>query len=48
MVANNEEGIRPLDAFYCALRVLYYSLEEAAHLIGVGHGTGGGVLGVFA
>ena len=47
MVVNNEEGIRPLDAFSCALGVLSYSLTEAAHLIGVVHGPGGGVLGVF-
>ena len=48
MVVNNEEGIRPLDAFSCALRVLSYYLEEATHLIGLGHGKIGGVLGVFA
>ena len=48
MVVNNEEVIRPLDAFSCALHVLSYSLAEEARLIGVGHGTGGGVLGVFA
>ena len=48
MVMNNEEGIRPLDTFSGALRVLSYSLAEAAHLIGVGRGPGGGILGVFA
>ena len=47
MVVNNEEGIRPLNAFSCALRVLSYSLEEAAHLIEVVRVIGGGVLGVF-
>ena len=47
MVVDNKEGIRPLDAFSCALRVLSYSLTEAAHLIGVGRGPGGGVLGVL-
>ena len=47
IVVDNEEGIRPLDAFSCALRVISYSLAEAAHLIGVGSGPGGGVLGVF-
>ena len=48
MVVNNKEGIRPLDAFSCDLRVIYYSLSEATHIIGVGRGPGGGVLGVFA
>ena len=48
MLVNNKEGIRPLEAFSCALRVLSYSLAEAAHLIGVGRGPGGGILGVFA
>ena len=47
MVVDNEEGICPLDALSCALRVLSYSLAEAAHLVGVGCGPGGGVLGVF-
>ena len=47
MVVNDEEGIRPLNAFYCALRVPSYSLEEAAHLVGLGLGPGGGVLWVF-
>ena len=47
MVVDKEEGIRPLDAFSCDLRVLSYSLEKAAHIIGVGRGPGGGVLGVF-
>ena len=47
MVVDNEEGIRPLDEFSCALRVLSYSLEEAAHLVGVGRGPDGGVLRVF-
>ena len=47
MVVDSEEGIRPLDAFSYALRILSYSLEEAAHLIGVGRDPGGGVLGVF-
>ena len=47
VVVDNEEGIRPLDAFSCALRVLSYSLTEAAHLIGVGRVPCGGVLGVF-
>ena len=46
-VVENEEGICPLDTFYCALCVLSYSLEKAAHIIGVGRGPGGGVLGVF-
>ena len=46
-VVDNEEGIRPLDAFSCDLRVPSYPLAEAAHLIGVGRGPGGGVLGVF-
>ena len=45
---NNKEVIRPLDAFSCSLRVLSYSLAEAAHLIGVGRGPGGGILRVFA
>ena len=48
MAVNNEEGIVPLNVFSCALRILYYSLAEAAHIIGVGLGPGGGVLGVFA
>ena len=48
MVVNNEEGIRPLDSFSCALCVISYSLAEVVHLIGVGRGTGGGVLGLFA
>ena len=48
MIVNIEEGIRPIDAFSCALRVLSYSLAEADHLIGVGRGPGGGILGVFA
>ena len=48
MLVNNKEGIRPLDAFSCALRVLSYCLAEAAHLIGVGRGPGCDVLGVFA
>ena len=47
MVVNHEEGIRPLNAFYCALRVPSYSLEEAAHLVGLGLGPGGGLLWVF-
>ena len=47
ILVDNEEGIRPLNALFCALRVLPYSLAEAAHIIGVGRGTGGGVLGVF-
>ena len=47
MVVNHEEGIRPLNAFYCALRVPSYSLEEASHLVGLGRGPGGGVLWVF-
>ena len=47
MVVDNEEGICHLDTFSCALRVLSYSLAEAAHLIGVVRGTGGGVLGKF-
>ena len=47
MLVDNKEGISTLDAFSCALRVLSYSLAEAAHLIGVGRGPGGGVLGVF-
>ena len=47
MIVDNEEGICSLDAFYCALHVLSYSLAEAAHLLGVGRGPGGGVLGVF-
>ena len=44
---DNEEGICPLDAFSCDLRVLSYLLTEAAHLIGVGRGQYGGILGVF-
>ena len=48
MVVNNEEGIHSLDAFSCYLRVLTYYLAETDHLIGVGRGTGGGILGVFA
>ena len=47
MVVDNEEGIYPLDSFSCALRVLSYYLKESDHLIGVGRGPGGGVLGVF-
>ena len=47
MVVNNEEGICSLNAFSCALRVLYYYLAEASHLIEEGRGTGGGVIGVF-
>ena len=47
MVVDNEEGICFLDSFYYALRVISYYMVEAAHLIGVGHGPGGGVLGVF-
>ena len=47
MVVNDEEGIRPLNAFSCALRVISYPLEEAAHIIGVECGPGGGVIGVF-
>ena len=47
MVVGNKEGICSIDAFSCALRVLSYSLAEAAHLIGVGRGPGGGVLRVF-
>ena len=47
MVVDNEEVIRPLDVLSCALCVLSYPLAEAAHLIGVGHGPGGGVIGVF-
>ena len=48
MVVNNKEGIRPLDAFSCTLRVLYYYLAEADRVIGVRRGPGGGVLWVFA
>ena len=44
---DNKEGIRPLDTLSCALRVPSYPLAEASHLIGVGCGPGGGVLGVF-
>ena len=47
MVVYNKEGIHPLDVFSCAFRVIYYSLAEAAHLIGVGRGLSGGVLGMF-
>ena len=47
MVVDNEEGIRLLDAFSCDLHVIYYSLAEAAHIIGVRRGPGDGVLGVF-
>ena len=47
MVVDKEEVIRPLDASYYSLHVLSYPLVEAAHLIGVGRGTSGGVLGVF-
>ena len=48
MVFNEEEGIRSLDTFSRALRVLSYCLAEAVHLIGVGRGPGGGILGMFA
>ena len=48
MEVNIEKGIRPLDAFSCALLVLSYSLAEATHRIGIGRGPVGGVLGVFA
>ena len=44
---DNEEGIRTLNALSCDLRVLSYLLSEAAHLIGLGSGPGGGVLWVF-
>ena len=47
MVVDNEEGIRPLDAFSCTLHAISYSLADAAYLIGVGRGPGGGVIGVF-
>ena len=47
MVVDNEEGISSLDSFSCALRFPSYTLAEADHLIGVGRGPGGGVLGVF-
>ena len=47
MVVDNKEGIRPLGVFSYSLCVLSYPLAEAAHLIGVGRGPGGGVLGVF-
>ena len=47
MVVDNKEGIYYLDAFSCDLRVISYSLSEAAQLIGVGRGPGGGILGVF-
>ena len=47
MVLDNEEDIRPLDAFSYDLCVISYPLEEADHLVGVGRGPGGGVLGVF-
>ena len=47
IVVDNKEGTRPLGALYCDLRVPSYPLSEAAHLIGVGRGLGGGVLRVF-
>ena len=47
MLVDNKEGIFPLDAFSCALCVISYSLAEAVHLIVVGRGLGGSVLGVF-
>ena len=47
IVVDNEEGVRPLDALSCALRVVSYPLSEAAHFIGGGFGPGGGLLGVF-
>ena len=47
IVVDNEEGIRPLVKLPCFLCVLSYPLEEAAHLIRLGRGPGGGVLGVF-
>ena len=47
IVVDNEEGIFPLNALSCSLRVPSYPLVEAAHIIGVGCGPGGVVLGVF-
>ena len=47
VVVDSEEGIRPLNTFSCALCDISYSLSEAAHIVGVGRGPGGGVLGVF-
>ena len=47
VVVDNEEGICPLDALFCTLRDLSYPLADAAHLIGVGRGPVGGILGVF-
>ena len=47
MVVDSKEGIRPIDVFSCALCVLSYPLAEAAHIVGVGCGPGGGVLGLF-
>ena len=47
IVVDNEEGIRSLDALSCAIRVPSYPLIDAAHLIGVGRGPGGDVLGMF-
>ena len=44
---ENKEGIHPLDMLSYALFVPSYSLAEAAHIIGVGRGPGGVVLGVF-
>ena len=47
MVVDNEECIRSLDALSCDLRVISYLLAEAAHLIGLRRGPGGGVLGLL-
>ena len=47
MLVDNEEVIRPLDMLSCALRVISYPLTEAADLIVLGYGPGGGVIGMF-
>ena len=47
IAVDNEEGIFPLDAFSCYLCVPSYPLAEAAHLIGIGRGPRGCVIGVL-
>ena len=47
IVVDNGEGICPLNALSCSLCVPSHPLAEAAHLIGLGRGPGGWVIGVL-
>ena len=47
IVVDNKEGVRPLYVLSCSLYVPSYPLAEAAHLIGIGRGPRGCVIGVL-